>query len=124
MATQELIVSFDTIVPAPPLTLTPQLLRLAVEVASRVGQLKGLSVERPEPVLRRKNRVRTIQGTAAIEGNTLSADQVTAVLDGKRVIGPRRELLEIENASRPQPPVATCGTASSRGCFASAVIVG
>jgi ribosomal protein L30/L7E len=35
--------------------------------------------------LRRINRIRTIQGTLAIEGNKLTSGQITAVLDGKRV---------------------------------------
>jgi Fic family protein len=44
------------------------------------------------------NRIRTVQATTAIEGNTLSVDQVTAGLEGKRVRGPSREILEVTNA--------------------------
>lgn len=50
--------------------------------------------------LRRLNRIRTIQGSLAIEGNTLSEEQITAVLDGKRVIAPPREIQEARNAIR------------------------
>jgi len=48
--------------------------------------------------LRRINRIRTIQGSLAIEGNTLSIEQITAILEGKRVIAPPREILEARNA--------------------------
>ena len=48
--------------------------------------------------LRRINRIRTIQGSLAIEGNTLSEAQITAILDGKRVIAPPREIQEARNA--------------------------
>ena len=48
--------------------------------------------------LRRINRIRTIRGSLAIEGNTLSEAQITAILDGKRVIAPPREIQEVHNA--------------------------
>ena len=48
--------------------------------------------------LRRINRVRTIRGSLAIEGNALSEAQITAILDGKRVIAPPREIQEVRNA--------------------------
>lgn len=49
-------------------------------------------------MLRKQNRVRTVHATVAIEGNTLSVDQVTAVLEGKRVVGSSREILEVKTA--------------------------
>ena len=48
--------------------------------------------------LRRINRIRTIQGSLAIEGNTLSVAQITAILEGKRIIAPPREIQEVQNA--------------------------
>ncbi len=48
--------------------------------------------------LRRINRIRTIQGSLAIEGNTLGIEQITAILDGKRVIASPREIQEVRNA--------------------------
>jgi Fic family protein len=52
----------------------------------------------PQPKLRRQNRVRTIKDSLAIEGNTLNLEQVTAILEGKRVFGPKREIREVQNA--------------------------
>lgn len=51
------------------------------------------------PHLRRDTRLRTIHATLAIENNTLSLEQVTAIIAGKRVLGPPRDILEVKNAS-------------------------
>ncbi|MCB0407298.1 MAG: Fic family protein [Bdellovibrionales bacterium] len=59
-------------------------------------QTKGLSV--PGPKLRKENQIRTIHSTLAIEGNTLSLNQITDVLEGKRVRGRANEILEVQNA--------------------------
>ena len=48
--------------------------------------------------LRRANKIKTIQSSLAIEGNTLSVKQVTDILDGKRVVAPLREIQEVKNA--------------------------
>jgi hypothetical protein len=48
--------------------------------------------------LRRENRIRTIQASLAIENNTLTLEQVTAVIEGKRVLGHPREIQEVRNA--------------------------
>jgi Fic family protein len=82
----------------PPFTLTPGVLELAIGIGELLGQLRGLAAVRPQPRLRKENRVRTVQGTVAIEGNQLSTEQVTAVLEGKRVIGPHKEIREVLNA--------------------------
>ncbi len=82
----------------PPYTLTPAILRLVAEVAEAIGRLTA-QVETVQGLrLRRIHRIRTIQGSLAIEGNTLSEGQITAILDGKRVIAPPREIQEVHNA--------------------------
>ena len=83
----------------PPLTLTSHMLALVAEIAEQVGRLTvGQEVAALTPQLRRGNRIRTIQASLAIENNTLSVEQVTAVLDGKRVLGLPREIQEVRNA--------------------------
>ncbi len=82
----------------PPLTLTPRMLALTAEIGERVGLLSALHEGALTPQLRRGNRIRTIQASLAIENNTLSVEQVTAVLDGKRVLGLPREIQEVRNA--------------------------
>ncbi len=82
----------------PPFTLTPAILRLVAEIAEVIGRLSAQVASSATLRLRRINRIRTIQGSLAIEGNTLSEEQITAVLEGKRVIAPPREIQEARNA--------------------------
>ena len=82
----------------PPFTITPSILRLIAEISEAVGRISAQTDGALDLRLRRVNRIRTIQGSLAIEGNTLSEEQITAILDGKRVIAPPREILEARNA--------------------------
>lgn len=82
----------------PPLTLTPTMLALVAEISEQVGRLSARHESALTPQLRRGNRIRTIQASLAIENNTLSLEQVTAVLEGKRVLGLPREIQEVRNA--------------------------
>ena len=50
------------------------------------------------PLLRRNNLAKTIQGSLAIEANTLSLEQVTALVNGKHIAGPKKDVLEVQNA--------------------------
>jgi Fic family protein len=81
-----------------PCQITADIVNTLAAIAECIGQLEGVNLIQPSPHLRRKNRIRTIQASLAIEGNTLNRDQVTALLDQKRVIGPPQEILEIQNA--------------------------
>lgn len=82
----------------PPVTLTPLMLSLVADISEELGRLSALSTASQTPMLRRGNRIRTIQASLAIENNTLSLEQVTAVLDGQRVLGLPREIQEVRNA--------------------------
>jgi len=82
----------------PPFDLSGEVLALCASIERLLGRCEGLGAATPSPELRRENRVRTVHATSAIEGNTLSLEQVTDILDGKRVRGPAREILEIKNA--------------------------
>lgn len=83
---------------APPFTLTPTILTLCTQIAERVGRLSAQEELSRSLHLRRLSRIRTIHGSLAIEGNTLSEEQITAILDGKRVFAPPREIQEAHNA--------------------------
>ncbi|MGY2200102.1 Fic family protein [Pseudomonas gingeri] len=82
----------------PPLTLTPRMFSLVADISEQLGQLSAVPETGLTPQLRRGNRIRTIQASLAIENNTLSLEQVTAVLDGKKVLGLPREIQEVRNA--------------------------
>ena len=82
----------------PPYTITSAILNLVANISEAIGRLTVLTDQAKALRLRRVNRIRTIQGSLAIEGNTLSEAQITAILDGKRVIAPPREVQEVRNA--------------------------
>jgi Fic family protein len=81
-----------------PCQITSQIVNTLAAIAESIGQLEGVNLIQPGPQQRRKNRIRTIQASLAIEGNSLTRDQVTALLDKKRVIGPPQDILEVQNA--------------------------
>lgn len=72
----------------------------AVSVGEWLGRYEGIASPSPRLELRKQNHVRTLQGSLAIEGNTLSEEQVTAILEGRRVVGPKREIIEVQNANK------------------------
>lgn len=82
----------------PPFTITPEILNQVAAIGEAVGRLTVLTDQARALRLRRINRIRAIRGSLAIEGNTLSEAQITAILDGKRVIAPPREIQEVKNA--------------------------
>jgi len=82
----------------PPFQLSHAMLSNVAEIAELLGRWKQASREELVPQLRRGNRIRTIQASLAIEQNTLSVEQVTAVLEGKPVLGLPREIQEVRNA--------------------------
>ena len=83
---------------APPLTLTPELLNRVAAIAEALGRWSARQDALPSPRLRRENRIHTIQASLAIEQNSLSLEQVTALFDGQRVLGPARDIQEVRNA--------------------------
>ncbi len=82
----------------PPYTITPEILNRVAAISEAVGRLSVLTEQARDLCLRRVSRIRTIHGSLAIEGNTLSEAQITAILEGKRVIAPPREVQEVKNA--------------------------
>lgn len=82
----------------PPFEITTAILDDIAEIAELVGHVNALQDLSANPTLRRTNRIRTIYSSLAIEQNTLSLDQVTAVLNGKRVIAPPKDIAEVKNA--------------------------
>lgn len=82
----------------PPYTITPEILNRVAAISEVVGELSVVADEAYALRLRRTNRIRTIHGSLAIEGNTLSEEQITAILEGKRVVAPPVEVQEVKNA--------------------------
>lgn len=82
----------------PPFEITNQMIDYVAEIAELLGKLSAASSLSANPTLRRSNRIRTIHGSLAIEQNTLSLEQVTAVLNGKHVLAPPKDIAEVKNA--------------------------
>ena len=82
----------------PPFEITNQIIDYVAEIAELVGKLTSTNQLSANPTLRRSNRIRTIHGSLAIEQNTLSLEQVTAVLNGKHVLAPPKHIAEVKNA--------------------------
>jgi len=82
----------------PPYSITPAIIRLIAEISEKLGSLSTSQEHEKQLHLRRLNRIRTIQGSLAIEGNTLNEKQITAILDGKKIVAPPREIQEARNA--------------------------
>ncbi len=81
----------------PPFTVTNETIALISSISQRVGRISVLQ-SRKNPILRRTNRIRTVYGSLAIEQNTLTIEQITAVSDGKRVLAPPKDIAEAKNA--------------------------
>jgi len=78
--------------------MTDKMISLIAEISEQVGRITVLQEGTISPHLRRENRIRTIHSSLAIEHNSLSLEQVTAILDGKRILGKPNEIKEVQNA--------------------------
>lgn len=82
----------------PPFTLTPAILTACIEIARALGRVEALPNSTPRIHLRRRNRIRTVHATLAIEDAGLDEPSVTALIEGKRVLGGRSEVAAVKNA--------------------------
>ena len=82
----------------PPFDITESMLDMVARIAELVGRVSAGVGLTTSPMLRRTNRIRTVYSSLAIEQNTLSLEQVTAVLNGRRVIAPPKDIAEVKNA--------------------------
>lgn len=82
----------------PPYDITNRILMLYGQITESIGLCKSLLLFKPEAQLRKQNRIKTIHSSLAIEGNTLNIEHVSALLENSRVIGPTKDILEVQNA--------------------------
>lgn len=81
----------------PPFEITPTILNQVSLICEKITELQ-FNEPLLSPKLRKTNKIKTITGTLQIEGNTLTEEQISAILDGKRVFGSARELAEVQGA--------------------------
>ena len=83
---------------APPFKITSKSINLIAEISEKIGILTALSENPLHVELRKENRIKTIHSSLAIENNSLSIEQITAIIEGKRVLGAPNEIQEVKNA--------------------------
>jgi len=82
----------------PPFAITSHILGLSQDINRKLGLLEGLRIQ-PAPIkLRKDNQIKIIQSTLSIEGNSLELDQVQSILDGKIILAPEKDIIEVKNA--------------------------
>jgi Fic family protein len=82
----------------PPYQISNSILSGTASISEKIGSIKSYFLERPSPLLRKQNRIKTIHSSLKIEGNTLTEEQITAIIENKRVIGPQKDIKEVLNA--------------------------
>lgn len=83
----------------PPYEITEEMLEVVSEIMEKLGNLNSVNELKKLPRLRRVSRIKSIHSSLAIENNTLSVEQVTDVIDGKRVLAPQEDILAVKNAN-------------------------
>lgn len=82
----------------PPYRITGKILKLVASISEKIGEVNAAHLNKPPTELRKKNKIKTIHSSLEIEGNTLTIEQITAMMENKRVIGPKKDILEVKNA--------------------------
>lgn len=82
----------------PPYEITSLILKLITSISEKIGEVNANLLNKPSPKLRKQNRIKTIHSSLKIEGNTLTEEQITSLLENKRVIGPKKDVIEVLNA--------------------------
>jgi Fic family protein len=82
----------------PPYEITSSILKLITSISEKIGEVNANFLNKPSPKLRKQNRIKTIHSSLKIEGNTLTEEQITALLENKKVVGPKKDVLEVLNA--------------------------
>lgn len=96
----------------PPYKITPDILKMVSSVSECVGQINANFLDKPSPQLRKKNRIKTIHASLSIEGNTLTEDQISTVMESNRVVGPVKDVREVLNAIQVYDQLGTCDPTS------------
>lgn len=81
-----------------PYDFTPKILKLISSISEKIGEVNANYLTKQSPQLRKQNRIKTIYSSLKIEGNTLTEEQITALIENKKVIGPEKDVLEVLNA--------------------------
>lgn len=98
----------------PPYDITPKILALLAGISEKIGAINAHTLSKVNPELRKQNRIKTIQASLQIEGNTLSLEQVTDIINHKKIWGPEKDIQEVVNAQKVYQEFASFNPLSSR----------
>lgn len=82
----------------PPYEITTEILKFISSISEKIGEVNAKFLIKSNPTLRKQNQIKTIHSSLSIEGNTLTEEQITAILENERVVGPEKDILEVLNA--------------------------
>lgn len=82
----------------PPYEITSEILKLTSSISEKIGEIKSAKLSKPPTELRKLNRIKSIQSSLGIEGNTLTIEQITDLINNKRVLAPQKDIIEVKNA--------------------------
>lgn len=82
----------------PPFEITSRIIELISNISEKIGEINYLQDSKQNVRLRKENRIKTIHSSLAIENNSLSLEQITAIIDGKHVLGNPNEITEVKNS--------------------------
>lgn len=82
----------------PPYDITQKILKQISTISSQIGEVNANYLSKQSPQLRKQNRIKTIHSSLQIEGNTLTEEQITALIEKERVVGPKKDIQEVLNA--------------------------
>lgn len=92
------MLSIDSIIMKPPYVITSKILTLISTISEKNGEINANFMDKPSLILRKQNKIKTIHSSLKIEGNTLTEDQITALIDNKKILGPQKDIQEVLNA--------------------------
>lgn len=82
----------------PPYEINSTILSRITSISEKVGEVNATFLVKSSPKLRKQNQIKTIHSSLKIEGNTLTEQQITALIENKRVFGPTKDIQEVQNA--------------------------
>lgn len=101
----------------PPYEITSKILKLLTSISEKLGEVNANFLTKQSPQLRKQNRIKTIHASLQLEGNTLTEDQITALIENKRVIGREKDVIEVLNAIKLYEQISTYRYDSDKSCL-------
>lgn len=98
----------------PPYDLNQNILELITAISEMIGEVNANYLNKQSPTLRKQNKIKTIHSSLQIEGNTLSEEQITALIENKKVIGPEKDIIEVLNAIKVYDNLETYKSSSEK----------